>query len=219
MHRLTEFMHRLTESSQHLAEQLGGAGLLVVAFLDSSFITLPEVADFLVIIFTIREPDRWLYFATVTMIGSTAGCYVLYALARMGGRAMVRRGFHERHIDRVLSWFRSHGSLVLIVPALLPPPMPFKVFVLVAGISGIPPLKFLVAVVVGRGVRYGGEAWLARHYGDDAIRFLKEDAAHVLWVIGVLSLVALAAWWLWRRQRTPGPGPGGPGSQAGADVE
>jgi membrane protein YqaA with SNARE-associated domain len=199
MHRLTEFMHQLAGASQHIAEQLGGPGLLLIAFVDSSFITLPEVADLLVVVFTIREPDRWLYWAAMTTIGSTAGCYVLYALARAGGHAMVRRGFHERHIDWGLEWFRRHGALVLILPALLPPPMPFKVFVLLAGIAGIRTWPFMVAILVGRGIRYGGEAWLARRYGEAVFEFIKRDASRLVWPAVAVAAVIALVWWWYRR--------------------
>src|SRR4030095_5329001 len=110
MHKLGEFFSQLAGASQHFAEQLGGPGLLLIAFVDSSFFTLPEVADVLVVVFTVREPDSWLYWAAMTTIGATLASTVLYTLARVGGRAMVKRGIHERHLDRVLKWFRNHGA-------------------------------------------------------------------------------------------------------------
>ncbi len=213
-------MRRLAGSAQHLAEHMGGPGLAAVAFVDSSFLTLPEVPDLLVVVFTLREPDRWLYFAAMTTLGSVAGCWALYALGRLGGEALVRRGFHERHVDRALNWFRRHGALVLIVPALLPPPMPFKVFVLMAGVSGLRTVPFLLAIVVGRGLRYGGEAWLARRYGEDAVRFIQRDALGLLWPAVVLCALAVFGWWLWqRRGRRQDPATPGPDGRGGPDVE
>src|SRR5688572_32923956 len=98
MQKIGEFLRQLASTAQQFAEQFGGFGLFLVAFIDSSFLTLPEVADALVVIFTIKEPDRWLYWAGMTTLGSTTGCAVLYSLARAGGHAMVRRGIHERHL-------------------------------------------------------------------------------------------------------------------------
>ncbi len=86
MHRFSEFIRHLAESAQHFAEQLGGPGLVAIAFLDSSFLTLPEVADLLVVVFTIREPEQWLYFAAMTTIGSVAGCYALYGWLDLAAR-------------------------------------------------------------------------------------------------------------------------------------
>ena len=202
MHKIGELMRQLAGASQQFAEQLGGFGLLLIAFVDSSFLTLPEVADALVVIFTIKEPDRWLYWAAMTTVGSTAGCAVLYGLARAGGHAMVRRGIHERHLDKVLAWFRSHGALVLIVPALLPPPMPFKVFVLLAGVADIRPWPFIIAIFTARGFRYGVEAWLARRYGHAVIEFITHDATRLIWpVVGIVTVLGLAWWWYQRSMK------------------
>jgi len=204
MHRIGEFFRQVAHTSQQFAEQLGGFGLLLIAFADSSFLTLPEVADALVVIFTVKDPDRWLYWAVMTTIGSTLGCSVLYGLARAGGKAMVRRGIHERHLDRVLEWFRSHGALVLIIPALLPPPMPFKVFVLLAGVAGIRPWPFLTAIFVGRGFRYGAEAWLARKYGNEVIEFMTHDATRLIWpAVAIMVVIGLIWWWYSRWSKEP----------------
>ena len=203
-------MRGLAARAQALAEALGGPGLLLVAFVDSSFLTLPEVADLLVVLFTIRTPDDWAYFAAMTTVGSVTGSYALYAIGRKGGEALLRRKFHERHVDRGLEWYRRFGALVLSVPAMLPPPMPFKIFVLVAGVAGVQRRSFLTAVVLGRGLRYGGEAYLAKLYGDRALRFLEQNITDWLLPV-VLALAALAAgWWLWQRLKRPRRRAGGP---------
>ncbi|HEX5069919.1 MAG TPA: VTT domain-containing protein [Vicinamibacterales bacterium] len=214
MNRLNEWLHQIVLWIEHVAESWGAPGLAAIAFVDSSFFTLPEVADFLVVIYTIREPDQWLFFAAMTTVGSAAGCYVLFLLGRKGGEALVRRGFHERHVDRVLDWFRRHGALVMIIPAILPPPMPLKLFVLLAGVSGLRSTPFIIAVVVGRGFRYGGEAWLARKYGERAAHFLQERAAGFVWPTVAILVVAGCVWWAWRRFGRPAPSSG-----TGADVE
>jgi membrane protein YqaA with SNARE-associated domain len=200
MQKIGELIQQLASASQHFAEQWGGPGLMLIAFVDSSFFTLPEVADLLVVVFTIKEPDRWLYWAAMTTAGSLLGCSVLYTLARAGGRALVRSGFHERHLDRVLEWFRRHGALVLVIPALLPPPMPFKLFVFTAGVAGVRPLPFVSAIIAGRGLRYGLAAWLARRYGDGVFEFIKHDGARLIWpVLGIGAAIAIAYWWYrWR---------------------
>jgi len=195
------FMHGLALRVQAFAEALGGPGLLLVAFFDSSFITLPEVADFLVVFFTIREPDRWIYFASLTTTGSVAGCYALFLLARKGGEAWLRRRLRESHIERGLEWFKRYGALVLIVPAMLPPPIPFKIFVLLAGVAGLSTRRFLVSVAIGRGLRYGGEALLARWYGERALVFINENASRVFMPAAGVLIVGGAAWWLWQRRQ------------------
>jgi membrane protein YqaA with SNARE-associated domain len=130
-----------------------------------------------------------------------AGCFVIYYLARKGGEAFVRRRFHERHVDRSLDLFQRYGIWALIVPALLPPPAPFKVFVLMAGVAGMRPARFVVAVTVGRGLRYFVEALLALWYGKAAIEFLNDNLRPVAWITAaLLALGVVYLVWRWKRR-------------------
>lgn len=201
MQRFFEFLQPFAARVQALAEGMGGPGLTLVAMIDSSFFTLPQVADLLVVMFTIREPARWWYFGAMTTIGSMVGSYALFLVGRKGGEALLRSRFHERHVDRGLYWFKRYGALVLIIPAILPPPMPFKIFVLLAGVSGVSTAPFLAALAIGRGTRYAGEAWLARQYGERALAFVTENASRVFLPGTGVLVGAIVIWWIWRRRQ------------------
>src|SRR6187551_141963 len=125
MQHLIEWFQQAVAYIQPMAERLGGPGLTLVAFFDSSFISLPEASDALVVILTVKHPSEWLYFAAMTTLGSVMGCYALYSLGRRGGEALLKRRFHDRHINRGMAFFQRYGLLAIIVPSLLPPPMPF----------------------------------------------------------------------------------------------
>src|SRR6187402_2275958 len=153
MHHVTALLERLVAIVEPIAERLGGFGLTLVAFFDSSFLSLPEASDALVVIMTVKHPSEWLYFAAMTTLGSVMGCYALYSLGRRGGEALLKRRFHDRHINRGMAFFQRYGLLAIIVPSLLPPPMPFKLFVLVAGLAQLRASTFLIAVALGRGLR------------------------------------------------------------------
>ena len=184
------------------AVSLGGPGLLVIAFLDSSFVPLPQINDILVVLMVIEHKTWMPFYAGMATLGSIGGCYVLYYLAEKGGEAFLRRRLKASHIDRGLAVYRRYGMLALIVPALLPPPAPFKLFVLMAGVAGVRPLPFVLAIALARGARYFALGVLAILYGDLAMSLLRTHGRTVaLWVVGLIVAGAVG-WLLWRRRRS-----------------
>ena len=145
-------------SIQDWASGLGGVGLLVIAFLDSSFLSFPQVNDILIIVLSTKYPARMPYYAGMTTVGSLIGCFALYFVARRGGEGFLRKRVKGKSVDRVIALYQKYGLLAIIVPSLLPPPTPFKVFILLAGVANVRPPTFLVAITIGRGIRYIGEA-------------------------------------------------------------
>ena len=179
---------------------IGGPGLFTVAFLDSSFLSLPQINDILVVLMVTQHKGWMLYYAAMATLGSVAGCYVIYALAQKGGEAFLRRRLRAGHAERALALYQRHGLLALMVPALLPPPAPFKLFVLMAGVARVRPLQFVVAVAVSRGVRYLVLGMLAIWYGDTALELMRTRGREVaLWLAGLIVVGAVAWWWLRRR--------------------
>jgi membrane protein YqaA with SNARE-associated domain len=200
MHRLVALFQRLAGAIPPAAEHLGGPGLTLVALLDSSFLPLPEIPDLLLVVLTIGHRGEWLYFAAMATVGSLIGCYAIYALARRGGAGLVRRRFSARLVERVMRLVTRHGLPAVIVSSLLPPPAPFKLFVLLAGVADMQPRTFLTAIAVGRGFRFGVEAWLAFEYGERALQYIRDNLpALSLWFAGAVVLLAIAA--ILRRQR------------------
>jgi membrane protein YqaA with SNARE-associated domain len=193
-------VHRLVTWVQGFALALGGPGLFLIALLDSSFLSFPEVVDLLIIVSVTHHPQRMVYYALLATLGSIAGCFMLYVVGRKGGEAFLRRRFHARHVDRTLAVFQKYGLLAVAVPSLLPPPVPFKPFVLVAGVARVRPIDFLLAVGIGRGVRYFGEGLLALWYGERATAFVKNNSREVSLVVAAVVLVGGIAW-VWHRKR------------------
>jgi membrane protein YqaA with SNARE-associated domain len=176
--------------AQAFALAIGGPGLFFIAFLDSSFLSLPEINDILIVWMVTRHKERMIYYALMTMLGSIAGCFVLYYIGRKGGEAFLRRRFHTRHVDRALRLYQRYGLLMVVVPAILPPPAPFKIFVLLAGVARVRAMTFAFAVALGRGIRYFGEGLLALWYGEPAIEFIRRNSRTVSLVLAALALVA-----------------------------
>jgi membrane protein YqaA with SNARE-associated domain len=186
---------------QGLAVTWGGPGLLVIGFLDSSFLSFPEVNDLLIIFMVTRHKHLLLYYALMATIGSVLGCLALYGVARKGGETFLRKRFKASHVESGLNLYRKYGLLVVIVPALLPPPAPFKIFVLLAGVAAVPIWQFTAAVFIARFIRYFGEGLLAVYYGDAAGEFVKTYAKEVGLGLAVLVLIGSVAWIAWRKRK------------------
>ena len=182
-----------------LALAMGGPGLFTVAFLDSSFISLPQINDILVVLLVTQHKAWMPYFVTMATLGSVVGCYVIYYLAEKGGEAFLRRRLRPGSTERALALYRRHGLMALMVPALLPPPSPFKLFVLMAGVAGVRPVPFVTAIAVARGVRYVGLGILAIYYGDAALELMRTRGRDVALGMVALILVAAVSVWLWQR--------------------
>jgi membrane protein YqaA with SNARE-associated domain len=188
-------------SIQTWAASLGGVGLLVIALLDSSFLSFPQVNDLLIIVLSTKYPERMPYYAGMTMVGSIVGCFLLYGVARKGGEVFLRRRFSAKNVDRAMVLYQRFGLLAVVVPALLPPPTPFKIFVLLAGAAAVSPWRFAAAIAIGRGIRYFGEGYLAVMYGDRAADLVEAHGAEVGIGLAVLAVAIGVAFYLLRRQR------------------
>jgi membrane protein YqaA with SNARE-associated domain len=152
----------------------GGLGLFLVAFLDSSVLTFPVINDLLVVQLSIQNPARMPYYALMATLGSVTGCILLYYLAEKGGEVYFRRHAGHRRAERIRGWLERNGFLSVLVAALLPPPTPFKFFVLAAGVFEVPLRTFTLALLLARSFRYFGEGFLAVQYGPAAAHFLQE---------------------------------------------
>ena len=148
-----------------------------------------------------HKADMWFY-ALMATLGSVAGCLVLYAIGRRGGEAIVSRRFGGSRMARAMALTRRYGVLAIAVPSILPPPAPFKAFVLMAGVSRVPRWQFTSAIFVGRGLRYFGEGWLAVRYGEQAIQIPRAErpdgcsrrgGARARWWCGVLRVAESAS--------------------------
>jgi membrane protein YqaA with SNARE-associated domain len=182
------------------ASELGGLGLFVLAALDSSFLSFPQVNDLLIIYLSTKSPQLMPYYATMTTAGSILGCFVLYGFARRGGEMFLRKRFSGERVERGLRLYQRHGLLAVIVPSLLPPPTPFKLFVLLAGAAEVSPWKFGAAIAIGRGIRYFGQGYLAVLYGEAAVELVRQHGS-VVGIVLAIGAVALAVGYYFVRKR------------------
>jgi membrane protein YqaA with SNARE-associated domain len=153
----------------------------------------------------IKQKSLMPYYAAMATLGSVTGCLVLHHLASRGGERFLRTRVKARRVERAQALIQRHGLLALLIPSLLPPPAPFKLFVLLAGVAKVPRGKFLVAVAIGRGVRYFGQGLLAIWYGDRAMELLDRHGREVAYAIAgtVVAGIIVYALWRWLRANAP----------------
>lgn len=198
---MQRFLHWLAQSILPAAQTLGGPGVALIAFLDSSFLTFPEVSDALIVVLTVAHPAWWFYYGAMAAVASTLGCLALFYVARKGGEAVLSKWVSAATKDQLFSLFKRFGLFTVVIGSLCPPPVPFKPFVVLAGATGVPTVTFALVVLASRGFRYVGEAWLARVYGEQAIDYVNHNVARVSLWAAVILVGSIVAFLLWKRLR------------------
>ena len=166
--------------------------MIFVGALDSSLLSLPEVNDYITAYRVAHNPSEVYYFPLFPAIGSVIGCLILYRIAQRGEQFVTKR-FHPRHLDRVKELYHKWGIFALVIPALLPPPMPFKIFVAAAGALNYPAARFAVVIMVARTARYYFWGWVAFFFREEVLQILGWLESHVIEILGgVLALFILS---------------------------
>jgi membrane protein YqaA with SNARE-associated domain len=182
LHPLSKTLNRVSE----VLITLGPFGLFVVALLDSSFVPLPSSADALMLLLTTTHPRWMVLYAAVATAGSATGCLLLYYASRRAGKRALAR-FSEKKQKKVKGWIDRYDVISVLVASLLPPPFPFKLFVVSAGVFHFPVTRFLIAIIVGRGFRFLLEGYFAIRYGAQAKAVL---AQYYPWIgLGLAVLI------------------------------
>jgi membrane protein YqaA with SNARE-associated domain len=145
----------------------GPFGLFAVALLDSSIVPMPGGADAVTILLSNARPAWWPIYAAAATLGSTAGCVILYYISRRAGRRALSR-FGERKQAKVKDLIERYDVLSVLVASVLPPPFPFKLFVITAGVFRFSVLRFALAIAAGRAFRFALEGYMAARYGAQA---------------------------------------------------
>jgi membrane protein YqaA with SNARE-associated domain len=192
---------RLGHFIVHVPIYVAGPAMIFIGALDSSLLSLPEVNDYLVVARCYTHPKTVFFFPLFAAIGSLLGCLLLYTILSRGGRAVLHRRFRVEHVLRVERAYARFGILALVVPALLPPPMPFKIFVATAGVLQFPRRRFLLTIFLARSLRYYVEGTLAVFYGQRVLRFFKDNGLLIISIVTGLCVVGLAIYLLTSRGR------------------
>lgn len=169
----------------------GPLGLFGISLIDSAGIPLPGGPDFVMIWLSANNPALMPVYALAATGGSAIGCTLLYLVARRAGVAALKRVTPSKR-DRIENLLGRYDLIAVMVPAVLPPPFPFKPFVLCAGVFRLKTWRFITAVFIGRAVRFLIEGWLAIEFGEDANRIIRQHGWKVLLAVAVIVLLGVA---------------------------
>jgi membrane protein YqaA with SNARE-associated domain len=183
---------------------LAAPAMIVIGALDSSLLSLPEINDYLVVGRCFKDPSAAFYFPLFAATGSLLGCLLLYSIMRRGGQAVLRKRFSLESIQRVERAYARFGFLAIAVPAILPPPLPFKIFVATAGALEYPRWKFILTIMLARSLRYYVEGILAVFYGRRVLLFLKDNGLVIISVVASLALIGVLIYLLINRRQNKG---------------
>lgn len=193
----------LTRISQYLVS-FGPFGLLAIAFLDSLFIPMPGGVDAVLLLLAASRPSWVLIYVAAATVGSTAGCVGLYKVSQRAGHRALRR-FSEKKQKRVKDLIDRYDVLSVLVASLLPPPFPFKLFVVSAGVFRLNLMRFTIAIAAGRTFRYLLEGYLAARYGEHAKEILSRYYPAIGIGLALLIIIAFVGKNLMNRGAAPEP--------------
>jgi membrane protein YqaA with SNARE-associated domain len=207
MHLLAIILLASKKSALRWLIHLGGPGLILLGVIDNSPIPLPGSMDVTTILLAAHNRNMWIYYAIMATAGSVLGGYLMYRMARKGGKETLEKRFSKRKTTRVYAIFERWGLVSVAIPAILPPPFPIVPMLLAAGAMQYPARKFLAALAVGRGIRYTILAYLGARYGRNIVRFFALYYWPVLIVLIAFAVLG-ALYGLYeykRRQKAEGP--------------
>jgi len=188
---IKHLLARYTHFVWSILEPLGPWGILAVAFMDSAAIGIPldpVVAGYVYA----HPPSIWLY-VFMAAIGSVLGSLIPYGIGRAGGELLLLKHVDRQRFERLRDRFENQEFFAMMVPAMLPPPTPFKLFLLAAGVFEMRPLLFMSAIFSGRVVRFLILGFLVVRFGPGIVSLMTAIMArHLIWVIlGFVFLICL----------------------------
>ena len=198
MKKLTQILARYTAWILGLMKLLGIWGVFVIAFADSALLGMP--VDFIVATYVYQDRHRMLLYIAMASLGSALGSIPLYIIGYLGGEKVLRKRIPEERFLKIHRSFEQHEFWALMFPGMLPPPMPFKIFVLAAAVFEMRFTHFLFAIFAGRFVRFLTLSVLVLYFGPGIIAlFGGVFKRHWIWVL-TLAVAGICLWIVLRRR-------------------
>ena len=178
--------------------KLGFWGAAAVALLDSSSIPVPMDAVIGVWVWN-DKPHFWVY-CLLAAVGSAIGGLVPYGIGRAGGELVLLKRVDRKRVEQLRDRFERQEFLAVMIPSMLPPPTPWKIFVFSAGVFEMRVLPYMAAVFTGRLIRWLVLSLLVLKLGPNAVQIVAHHAATALMLLCAFALIGFTTWW-WKRKR------------------
>lgn len=199
MKTIKHILNRYVAFLWAVLKPLGAWGVFAIAGIDASFLGMP--LDAVVATYVYQNPHRFLLYVIMASAGSAMGSIVLYIIGYKGGEVVLERKMSKAKFDKIRASFDRHEFWALMLPAMMPPPFPFKLFVLAAAAFEMRFTHFLLAIFAGRFVRFTILAVLTINFGPEAINIMRRlFLNHMPLVVGVV-LAVIVALLIWRRKK------------------
>jgi membrane protein YqaA with SNARE-associated domain len=198
--KIGTFLKRYTAWILGLLKVLGIWGPFVIAFADSALLGMP--IDAIVATYVYQQPKRVLLYVALASLGSALGSIPLYLIGYLGGEKVLRKRISEERFQKIHSSFDHHEFWALMFPGMLPPPMPFKIFVLAAAVFEMRFTHFLAAIFLGRCVRFGILSALVLWFGPQIVQMAPTIVQqHLGALLGGVALIGIVVWLVLRRKK------------------
>jgi membrane protein YqaA with SNARE-associated domain len=197
MKTIKHIIARYTGFLWHILQPLGAWGVFAVAALDGAALGLPM--DVVVGGYVAQNHGRWLLYVIMAASGSAIGSLVIYAIGYKGGEELLRKRVSAARFEKMHDAFEKHPFWSLMFPAMLPPPTPFKIFALGAAVAEMSISHFLLAIFLGRMVRFLTLAFLVLRFGPGIVNVVGAFFSHHFHWVVIAGLVALAVYLAVRR--------------------
>src|SRR3989344_584156 len=184
-----QILNSLIEWTKNTFVPLGAWGLFILAFMESSFFPIPP--DVLLIVLTLAKPEYALFYALICTVGSVLGALLGYWIGRVGGQPLIKKLFKESTVEKVHNLFQKYEAWAIGIAGFTP--IPYKVFTILGGVFYINILKFIIASVISRGLRFLIVALLVGWFGQSAIDFINNnfEIATILLVLIIIGCYIL----------------------------
>jgi len=206
MKTLKHILSRYTAFLWAILKPLGPWGVLVAAVLDGAAFGLP--IDLVVGGYVSQNHQQWLIYVLMAAVGSALGSLVIYGIGYAGGEELLRKQVSAARFAKLRDAFEKHPFWSLMFPAMLPPPTPFKAFAVAAAVAEMSISHFLLAIFLGRFLRFAALAGLVIYFGQGAVGTIRIFFCHHFHWVVLIAIAGVATWLIVRRRTSRRRGSG-----------